>query len=86
MRLGQIVERCTLKYTVWRRQKIEDAIPLPVKMQVSVSNLAPIQPSEVEIVRSEFASKRLEIEQKYFKLQEIADKVESNARVHECKA
>ena len=54
-------------------------------MQVSVSNLAPIQPSEVEIVRSEFASERLEIEQKYFKLQEIADKVESNARVHECK-
>ena len=79
MRLGQIVGGCTLEYTVWRRQKIEDAVPFLVRMQVSVLNPAPIQPSEVEIVRSEFASKRLEMEQKYLRLQEVADKAESNA-------
>ena len=55
-------------------------------MQVSVSDPAPIQPSKIEIVISEFASERLEMEQKYFRLQEVADKVESNARVHEHKA
>ena len=66
MRLGQIVGRCTLKYTVWRRQKIEDAVPLPVRMQVS--NPTPIQPSEVEIVLLEFAFERLEIEQEYLRL------------------
>ena len=64
MRLGQIIERCTLEYTVWRRQKIEDVVPLPVRMQVSIPDLAPIQPSEVEIIISELASERLEMEHK----------------------
>ena len=32
MRLGQIVGGCTLEYTVWRRQKIEDAVSLPNRM------------------------------------------------------
>ena len=68
MRLGQIVGGCTPEYTVWRRQKIEDAVPLPVRMQVSIPDLAPIQPSKVEIVRSEFAFERLEMEQKYLRL------------------
>ena len=43
MRLGQIVGGCTPKYTIWRRQKIEDAVPLSVKMQVSILNPTPIQ-------------------------------------------
>ena len=79
MRLGQIVEGCTPKYTVWRRQKIEDAVLPPAKMRVSVPDLAPIQPLEVEIVRLEFVFERLEMEHKYLRLQEIANKVESNA-------
>ena len=86
MRLGQIVGGCTLEYTVWRRQKIEDAVPLPVRMQVLVSNPAPMQPSKVEIIRLEFAFERLKMEQKYLRLQEAVNKAESNARVHERKA
>ena len=68
MRLSQIVGGCTLEYTVWRRQKIEDAVPLPVSMQVLVPDPVLIQPSKVEIVRLEFASERLKIEQKYLRL------------------
>ena len=85
MRLGQIVGGCTPKYTIWRRQKIEDAVPLPVRMQVSVPDPAPMQPSEVEIIKLEFAFERLKMEQKYLRLQEIANKAESNARIHEHK-
>ena len=55
-------------------------------MRVLVPDLAPTQPSEVKIVRLEFASERLKIEQKYLRLLEIADKVESNAQIHERKA
>ena len=51
-----------------------------------VPDPAPIRPSEVEIVRLEFASESLEMEQKYLRLQKIADKAKSNARVHERKA
>ena len=85
MRLGQLVGGCTLEYTVWRRQKIEDTIPLPDRMQVPIQDPVPIQPSEIEIIRVEFASERLGMEQKYLKLQEIADKAESNAQIHEHK-
>ena len=67
------------------KDKIEDTIPLPIRMQVSVPDPALIQPSKIEIVKSKFAFERLKIEQKYLRLQEVADKVESNARVHEHK-
>ena len=59
---------------------------LPTRMKVSVPNSIPKQLSEVDIVRSEFASERLEIERKYKKLQEIVEKSKENARVHEHKA
>ena len=49
MRLGQIVRGCTPEYTVWRRQKIEDVVPLSDRMQVSVSNPVPVQPSEIKL-------------------------------------
>ena len=55
-------------------------------MRVSIPNPIPEQPSEVDIVRSEFASKRLEMEQKYKKLQELVEKSEENSRVYEHKA
>ena len=45
----------------------------------------PKQLSKVNIVRSEFALERLEIERKYKRLQEVAEKSEENARVHEHK-
>ena len=57
-----------------------------VRMRVPVPDLIPKQLSEVDIVRSEFASERLEMEQKYKMLQEVAEKSEENARVHEHKA
>ena len=85
IRLGQLVEGCTPEYTVWRRQKIEDAVPLPNKMQVPILDPIPVQPLEIEIIQAEFASERLEMKQKYLKLQEIADKAESNAQIHEHK-
>ena len=66
--MGQIVGGSTLEYTVWKGQKIEDAVPLPVKMQVPVPDPAPMQPSKVEIIRSKFAFERLEMEQKYLRL------------------
>ena len=40
----------------------------PAKIRVSISDPIPEQPTEVDIVRSEFASERLEMEQKYKKL------------------
>ena len=55
-------------------------------MRVSVPDPIPKQLSEIDIVRSEFTSKRLEMEWKYKKLQEIAEKSEENTRVHEHKA
>ena len=84
--MGQIVGGCTLEYTVWKGQKIKDVVPHLARMRVLVPNLTPIQQSKVEIVRLEFASERLEMEQKYLRLQEKADMVESNAQVQECKA
>ena len=67
-------------------KKIEDMVFPPAKMRVSI--LEPIleQPSEVNIVRLEFALERLEMEQKYKKLQELAEKSEENSRVHDHKA
>ena len=85
-RLDQLIEGCTPKYIVWRRQKIEATIFPPFRMRVPVLDLIPKQLSEVDIVRSEFALERLEMEQKYEKLQEIVEKSEENARVHEHKA
>ena len=55
-------------------------------MRVSVLDPIPEWLSEMDIVQSEFALERLEMEQKYLRLQEMADKAESNARVHERKA
>ena len=55
-------------------------------MQVPILDLVPIQPSEIEIIRSEFAFERSKMEQKYLRLQKTADKAESNARVQEHKA
>ena len=85
-RLSQLVGGCTPEYIVWRRQKVEDAVPLPNRIQVPIPDPVPVQPSEIEIVRAEFASERLEMEQKYLRLQETADRVESNARIQEHKA
>ena len=86
MRLGQLIGGCTPEYTVWKRQKIEDMVLPPAKIRVSISDPIPEQPSEVDIVISEFASEKLEMEQKYKKLQELAEKSEENSRVHEHKA
>ena len=58
----------------------------PAKMRVSVSDPILEQPSEIDIIRSEFTSERLEMEQKYLKLQEIVDRAENNAQVQERKA
>ena len=58
----------------------------PAKMRVLIPDPIHEQPSKVDIVRSEFASKRLEMEQKYKKLQELVEKSEENSRVHEHKA
>ena len=55
-------------------------------MQVSISDPIPVQPSMIEIIILEFASKRSKMEQKYMRLQEITDKAEINAWVHEHKA
>ena len=60
-------------------------LPL-VRMRVSVPNSIPKQLSKVDIVRSKFVSERIEMEQKYKKLQEIIEKSEENARIHEHKA
>ena len=68
MRLGQIIRGCILKYTVWKEQKIEDAVPPLAKMRVSIPDLVPIRPSKIEIVRLEFAFERLEMEKKYLRL------------------
>ena len=70
----------------WREQKIEDAVPHPARMRVSILDPTLIQPSKVEIIRLEFAFERLEMEQKYLRLRKIADKAKSHARVHERKA
>ena len=55
-------------------------------MRVSILDPILKQLSEVDIVRSEFASEMLKMEQKYKKLHEIVDKLEENAWVHEHKA
>ena len=55
-------------------------------MRVSISDPIPEQPSEVDIVRLEFASERFEMEQKYKKLQELAEKSKKNSIIHEHKA
>ena len=54
-------------------------------MRVSVPDPIPKQLSKVDIVRSEFASERLEMEWKYKRLQEITEKSKENAWVHEHK-
>ena len=54
-------------------------------MKASVPDSFPRQPSKVDIVRLEFASERLEMKQKYLRLQEIAEKSEENACTHEHK-
>ena len=68
MRLSQIVRGCTLEYTIWRRQKIEDTVSFPNRMQIPISDPDPEQPSKIEIIKLEFASERLEMEQKYLRL------------------
>ena len=55
-------------------------------MQVLVSDPALIQPSKVKIIILEFAFERSKMEQKYLRLQEIANKVENNVRAHKHKA
>ena len=62
MRLGQIVGGCTPEYTIWRRQKIKDIVPLLDRMQVSVSDSVLVQLSKIEIIRLEFAFERSKIE------------------------
>ena len=55
-------------------------------MHVPISNPVLVQPSEIEIIRVEFAFERSEMEQKYLRLQETADRAESNDRIQEHKA
>ena len=55
-------------------------------MRVFILDPIPKQLSKVDIVRFEFALKRLEMERKYERLREITEKSEENARVHEHKA
>ena len=40
-RLDQLIGGYTLKYTVWREQKIEDTVLPPTRMRVFVSNPIP---------------------------------------------
>ena len=54
-------------------------------MQVPIPDPVPVQLLEIEIIRAKFASKRSEMEQKYLRLQETADKAESNARIQKHK-
>ena len=61
-------------------------ILLPARMRVSVPEPIPKYLSEVDIFWSEYASERLKMEQKYKRLQEVVEKLEENARVHEHKA
>ena len=49
-RLGQLIGRCILEYTVWRGQKIEDTVLPPTRMRVSVPDSIPKQLLEMEIV------------------------------------
>ena len=56
------------------------------RMRASVPDPIPKQPSEVKIVRLEFVLERLEMEHKYIRLQEIVEKLEENACIHEHKA
>ena len=85
-RLGQLIGGCTSKYIIWRGQKIEDTVLPPARMIVLIPNPIPKQLSKVDIVRSEFVSERLEMEQKYKMLQEVVEKSEENAQVHQHKA
>ena len=55
-------------------------------MRASVPDPIPKQPSKVDIVRLEFTSKRLEMEQKYLRLQKLAENSEENGCMHEHKA
>ena len=55
-RLSQLVGGCTPEYTVWRRQKIKDIVSLLDRMQVPIPYPIPVQPSEIKIIRAEFAS------------------------------
>ena len=86
MRLGQLIGGCTLEYAIWRRQKVEDVVPCLDRMKVPILDPVPIQLSEIESIRAEFAFEKSKMERKYLRLQEMADKVESNARVQEHKA
>ena len=85
-RLNQLVGGCTLEYIVWRRQKVENAVSCLDRMQVSIPDPVPVQPSDIEIIRAEFAFEKSEMERKYLMLQETADKAKSNARIQEHKA
>ena len=55
-------------------------------MQVPIPDPVSVPPSEIEIVRAEFAFEKLEMEHKYLRLQDTADRAESNARIQEHKA
>ena len=54
-------------------------------MGVSILDPIPKKLSEVDFAWLEFALERLEMELKYKRLQEIAEKSEENTRVHEHK-
>ena len=44
IRLGQLIEGCTLEYIVWKRQKIKDMVLPPAKMKVSILDPIPEKP------------------------------------------
>ena len=62
MRLGNILDKVTLEYAVWRAQKIEDKVMLSARIRVPVTDPPPKKPSELEIAQAEFEVKRLKME------------------------
>ena len=55
-------------------------------MRVPIPDPAHVQPSELKIIRLEFALERSKMKQEHLKLQGIADKAENNAQAYEHKA
>ena len=63
MRLGNILDKVTPEYAVWKAQKIEDKVMLPARMRVPVTDPLPKKPSKLEIARAEFEMERVKMEQ-----------------------
>ena len=80
MRLGNILDKVTPEYVVWRAQKIEDKVMLPARMRIPVTDPPPKKPSELEIAQAEFEVERLKMEQESKRLREKSEKWEDQAQ------